>query len=75
MKMPTLEELIEEVRRLPPMTERQKQEQTLDYSYGNLAASTRHKPSLFAFQRAAVLDFGWTEAEFAAWARGKEWRS
>jgi hypothetical protein len=73
-KMPTLEELIEEAKRLPPMTPRQRQEQSLNFTYGNLASSTNHKPSLVAFQRAAVIGFGWTEIEFAAWSRGKEWR-
>lgn len=68
----TLDELMEHARSLPPMTERQKREQRLDFAYGNLACTTNHKPSLKAFIALAKQE-GWTEAEFYAWAKDREW--
>lgn len=68
----TLVQLIEAVRKLPPMTERQRKEQALDFAYGQLAASTHHKPSRSVFLRIARED-GWTLQEFARWQKGRQW--
>jgi hypothetical protein len=70
----TLEELYEKVRKLPPMTERQREEQGFSFSYGNLACTTNHKPTRAAFAKLAR-DRGWTEEQFAAWADTREWWS
>ena len=68
----TLEDLLEKVRALPPMTVRQREEQSFGFAYGNLACTTNHKPTRSAF-RALAAQRGWTEAEFEAWAKDKEW--
>jgi hypothetical protein len=68
-----LEASIESVRRLPPMTQHQRQEQTLDFAYGNLALSTNHRPIKSAFEHIAKA-LGWTEEEFALWATGRKWQ-
>ena len=73
-KMDRLEELLEEARRLPPMTDEQREEQRLDFAYGNLACSTNHKPVLEAFW-AVASGRGWTRERFAKWAAGREWRT
>jgi hypothetical protein len=67
-----LEALLEKVRALPPMTPRQREEQALDWTYGNLACSTNHKPARLAFAKVA-LSRGWTPEGFEAWAADKEW--
>jgi len=52
--------------------ERWQEEQALSFVYGNLAASSRHKPSKNGFKKMA-LDMGWTEEEFKVWANGRKW--
>jgi hypothetical protein len=69
----TYERLKEEVRKLPPMTPEQRFENALDFSYGNLALSSRHKPSKSAFRILAIQQGGWSEDKFEAWALDKEW--
>lgn len=65
-------QLRDEVRALPPMTRRQAEEQRLDFTYGNLACSTNHKPRREVFKEIA-LGRGWTEEQFDKWADGREW--
>ena len=62
-----LAQLMEDAKKLPPMTEVERQEQALNFTYGNLAASTRHKPQRAAFAKIAREEYGWSEATFAAW--------
>jgi hypothetical protein len=45
----------------------------LDFAYGNLAASTNHKPSRESFRKLA-LEKGFSEDWFESWAAGKEWK-
>lgn len=59
-------------RALPPMTEKERLMQALDFAYGNLACSTNHKPSRRAFALLAR-DHGMALTDFWAWADGKEW--
>lgn len=47
-------------------------QQSLCWSYGNLACTTNHKPQRAAFLTTALAR-GWTEAEFDEWAKGREW--
>jgi hypothetical protein len=65
-------ELLEKVRKLPPMTPDEKFAQRLDFAYGNLACSTNHKPTREAFAELAK-GYGWSFQRFAVWAEGKEW--
>lgn len=58
--------------KLPPMTTTQREEQALDFAYGQLAASTRHKPSKEAF-KVLALERGWTDERFKAWADQRAW--
>jgi hypothetical protein len=67
-----LEVLLAKVRMLPPMTPRQREEQALDWTYGNLACSTNHRPVRAAFETIAM-QRGWTAEQFEQWAAGKEW--
>ena len=60
------------VAELPPMTSRERAEQRLDFAYGQLAASTRHKPQREAFKTIALED-GWTAEQFKAWADQHAW--
>ncbi len=69
-----LDELMGQARALPPMTADQSVEQRLDFSYGNLACSTNHKPVKAAFA-AISRRFGWSELRFERWAAGKQWRT
>lgn len=55
------------------MTEREREEQRLDFAYGSLACSTNHKPSRKAFRVVALEERGWTEEEFERWASEREW--
>jgi hypothetical protein len=68
----TLEELVEKVRKLPPMTHKERRLQALDFAYGNLACSTNHKPARKAFEWLFINE-GFTVEEFNAWAKDKEW--
>lgn len=57
-----------------PMTPEELEFQVLTLAYGNLSASTNHKPVLSAF-RAVVLERGQvSESVFDAWAAKLEWR-
>jgi hypothetical protein len=69
-----LEELMALARRLPPMSPRAREEQALDFAYGNLAASTHHKPTREAFADLARAR-GWTDERFERWALGRAWRT
>jgi hypothetical protein len=69
-----LDELIEEVGNLPGMTEEERAHQRLDFAYGNLAASTNHKPTRRAFLDLAN-KMGIDEVAFDRWAHGKTWHS
>jgi hypothetical protein len=66
-----LDELLAKVRgyKISPAESR---EQTLDFAYGNLAASSNHKPSRIAF-KVVALERGMTEAEFDVWAADRQW--
>lgn len=46
--------------------------QALDFAYGNLAASTNHKPSRSAFAKLAAKR-GWSLEEFETWATAYKW--
>lgn len=69
--MSTLDELLAQAKNLK-MTDEQKIEQRLDFAYGNLAASTNHKPMRNTFRQLA-LKLGMTLADFDEWAAGLEW--
>lgn len=64
--------LIERMKNLPPMTARQAEEQRMDFAYGNLYLTERHRPSRKVFA-SLCKDRGWTDMEFELWAFGKEW--
>jgi hypothetical protein len=66
------EELLALIRNTPLPTPEQLEEQRFDFAYGNLAASTNHKPSRAAFESLAK-DRGWAAEQFNKWAEGKEW--
>lgn len=61
-------ELLELVRALPEPTPREREQQALSFAYGNLAASTNHKPSRAAFAKLASERYGWSE-----WAADLTW--
>jgi hypothetical protein len=65
-------DLFDEARKLPPMTARERQIQSLDFAYGNLACTTNHKPTRQAFAFLAK-SHGWTAPQFTEWAEDKEW--
>jgi hypothetical protein len=69
-----LDDLLARARALPPMTDDERAEQQLDFTYGNLALSTHHKPVKAAFA-AASRRFGWSEERFELWAAGRAWRT
>jgi hypothetical protein len=73
--MTELETLLERAWALPPPTKEERDEQALWFTYGNLAASTNHKPSLVAFWEIARDRFGWSPERFIKWADGRQWRS
>lgn len=73
-RLKLLDELIEEVGNLPGMTEEERAHQRLDFAYGNLAASTNHKPTRRAFLDLAN-KMGIDEVAFDRWAHGKTWHS
>lgn len=71
----TYEELLAEIRALPASTpdERSKRiERSLDFTYSNLAATTNHKPTRYAFEVLSA-GKGWSKAQFDAWANRREW--
>lgn len=52
------------------------EEQRLDFAYGNLAASTNHKPCRDAFRKLAAEQFGWSTETFDRWADARKgWRN
>jgi hypothetical protein len=61
------------LRRLRPTTPRERQEQALSIVYGNLALSSNHRPTREAFRALALGRFRWTDSEFDAWAKDREW--
>lgn len=73
-----LDELLERVRKLPPMTARQAEVQAFCFTYGNCRLGEiestgqpgRVSRSVFA---ALALKRGWTEEEFHEWADAREW--
>lgn len=65
-------DLLAKARAMPPMTERQTQEQRLNFAHGNLACTTNHRPHLGAFW-ALAHRMGWTAEEFIAWAETRRW--
>lgn len=69
--MSILEELMEQAKKVE-MTGEQKLEQRLDFAYGNLAASTNHKPQREVFHALAT-KLGMTQIAFEAWASRREW--
>jgi hypothetical protein len=68
----TFTDLFDESRKLPPMTTRERQIQSLDFAYGNLACTTNHKPTRQAFALLAK-SRGWTAPQFTEWAEDKAW--
>ena len=70
--MKTLDELLRLARMLPPMTPAERDEQRLDWAYGNLACSRNHRPSRLAFYDLAKW-VGWSKERFDEWAADKEW--
>jgi hypothetical protein len=69
--MSTLEELLEQAKSIK-MTDSQKLDQRLDFAYGNLAASTNHKPRRAAFKQLAD-QLGMAATAFEDWAAKREW--
>jgi len=47
--------------------------QTFNFTYGNLALTNNHQPSRKAFLN-ITLNRGWTKEQFDEWAADKEWR-
>jgi hypothetical protein len=66
------DELVARVRRFRDMTPREREEQAIDFAYGNLAASTHHRPTRRTFE-ILTQRRGWTAEQFEAWAKDKEW--
>jgi predicted HAD superfamily Cof-like phosphohydrolase len=66
------EVLLEQVRTIH-MSDRDRLMQALDFSYGQLACTTNHKPSRWAFWMIAS-NRGIGVDEFEKWAKDKEWR-
>jgi hypothetical protein len=64
--------LFERFRSLPLMTSRERALQALDWAYGNLAATMRHKPVRAAFKNLWA-ERGLPVEEFDAWAAEREW--
>lgn len=64
--------LLEEVRKLPPMTEEQREIQRMSWAWGNLACTTNHKPRRNELTHIAR-SRGWTEERFQIWADEMEW--
>jgi len=60
------QQLMNDAEKLPPMTEDERNAQRLDFAYGNLAASTHHKPERAAFAKLAF-DLGWSSEKFDGW--------
>jgi hypothetical protein len=60
------------LRDLPQMTDEQKQEQAFDFTYGNLACTSNHRPKLAIFA-AIAKERGWSDERFAKWSAQKEW--
>jgi len=71
--MSTIDELMKQARKIK-MTQAQEREQRLDFAYGNLAASSNHKPNRSAFCRLAI-ELGMPKDEFERWATQRAWRS
>ena len=69
--MSIFDELLAKVRGRK-MSPAESREQALDFAYGNLAATSNHKPSRITF-KVVALERGMTEAEFDAWADKREW--
>lgn len=67
-------ELLALLAALPPPTAIDRQKQALCFAYGNLAASEHHTPSRSAFSGLARERYGWSDATFDEWARGRTWR-
>lgn len=69
------QELKAKLASLPPPSEFDRQKQALDFAYGNLAASTNHRPSREAFKKLAKERYGWTDEQFDEFAAGRSgWR-
>ncbi len=51
----------------PSGNERERQEQALNFAWGNLGVSTNHHPSREVFEKLARDRYGWTPADFEAW--------
>lgn len=58
--------------KLGPATVSASPEQRLDFAYGNLAASSNHRPTRAAFAYLAMM-LGWTTERFDGWAAQREW--
>lgn len=69
--MSVLDELLDQAKSIR-MTDAEQRAQRLDFAYGNLAASTRHKPRRGAFYHVAR-SIGMSALEFMGWAEGREW--
>ena len=65
--------LREAIAAMPPMTERERDEQRLSFAYGNLACTTNHKPSRSAFVKFIAEKIGWTLEEAEEWAAARTW--
>jgi hypothetical protein len=75
----TFARLLERVRALPPMTQREREAQALSFSYGNFkldevesTGRTREAPR-DVFEKLAMSHYGWTVEEFDAWASSRTW--
>lgn len=70
-----LDALLVELRKMVPVPYANTEEralQALDFAYGNLAASTNHKPEYDAFKKIA-LERGLTLDVFERWAKQRKW--
>lgn len=69
---PTLNAMLENARQIKMTPQQQQLEQSLDFAYGNLAASTRHMPQREAFKTLAM-ERGMSETQFNRWAAERQW--
>ena len=59
----------------PEEQQRERRLRALDFTYGNLACSTNHKPHRSHFRKLFVDEMKWFAGdEFDAWAASREWK-
>ena len=70
-----LDALLERCRTIE-VSQAEREDQALDFAYGNLSISTNHKPDRETFRKLARERYGWDDARFDAWAAARDgWRN